>query len=135
MNNSAAINILDLSDEILLTIFNKLKNVDVLYSLLGVNKKLDKLIRDVVFTRSFDFVTTLSDEENDSRINSILDRFCINILPQIQHNIECLTLEPSLIERVLYIGHYPKLYKLTLVNLQLKIASSILTGMLPDHFI
>jgi hypothetical protein len=100
-----------------------------------VNKKLDKLIRDVVFTRSLDFVTTLSNEEYDSRINSILDRFCIDILPQIQHNLECLTLEPSLIERVLYIGHYPKLHKLTLVHLQVKVASSILTVMLPDHSI
>ncbi len=78
MNNSTVISILDLSDEILLTIFKKLNNVDVLYSLVGVNKKLDKLIRDVVFTRSLDFVATLSNEENDSRINSILDRFCID---------------------------------------------------------
>lgn len=83
MDKSTGMSILDLSDEILFTIFNKLNNVDVLYLLIGVNEKLDKLIQDVVFIRSLDFVTTLSDEENDSRINSILDRFCIDTLPQI----------------------------------------------------
>jgi hypothetical protein len=87
------------------------------------------LARDISFSRSLDFMTILSNEENDSRVNSVLDRFCIDILPGIRHNIECLTLEPSLIERVLYTGEYPKLLKLTLVNLKLEIASRILIGM------
>jgi hypothetical protein len=90
MDNSTAINIVDLSDEILLNISNKLNNIYVLYSLIGVNKKHDQLARAVVFTRSLDFVTTLSNGEND-QMNSVLDRFCINILPQIVNNIECLT--------------------------------------------
>jgi hypothetical protein len=130
MDHLTAIGILDLPDEILLTIFNKLNNIEMLYSFIGVNQKLDKLFRNIVFTsRSLDFVAMLSSEENNTRMNSILNRFCVDILPQIQHNIECLTLEPSLIERVLYSCNYPKLRKLTLVNLQLKIASHILTGM------
>jgi len=130
MDHLTAIGILDLSDEILLTIFKKLNNIDVLYSLIGVNKKLDKLARDITFTQSLNFVITLSNEADDSRINSILNRCCVDILPQIQHNIECLTLEPSLIQCILYIGNYPKLRKLTLVNLQLETASRILTGTL-----
>jgi hypothetical protein len=128
MDNSTGINIVDLSDEILLTILNKLNNVDVLYSLIGVNKRLHKLVQDITFIRSFDFVKILSDEKT----HSIFDRFCIDVLPRIQHNIECLTLEPSWIERILYLGHFPKLYKLTLANIKLAILSSYLTGMLSN---
>jgi hypothetical protein len=40
MNGSLA-NILDLPDELLLIIFTKLKNVDTLYSLMGVHERLD----------------------------------------------------------------------------------------------
>jgi hypothetical protein len=43
MSGSSA-NILDLSDEILLLISTKLKNVDVLYSLLGVGDRLDRTV-------------------------------------------------------------------------------------------
>ena len=131
MDNSTGINIVDLSDDILLTILNKLNNVDVLYSLIGVNKRLHKLVQDITFIRSFDFVKVLSDEKT----HSIFDRFCIDVLPRIQHNIECLTLEQSWIERILYLGHFPKLYKLTLVNIKLKILSSDFTGMLSNYFI
>jgi hypothetical protein len=95
-----------------------------------VNKKFDKLIRDITISRSLNFAIASSNEENNSRFNLIFDRFHVNILPEIQHNIECVTLEPSLIERFLYIGDYPRLHKITLVNLQLEIASHILTNML-----
>jgi hypothetical protein len=129
MNHLTTMNILDLPDELLLTIFNKLNSIDVLYSLIGVNQKLDKLAQDITFSRSLDFVAILSNEENDPKINSVLDRFCTDILPQVHHNIECLTLEPSLLECVLYTGEYPKLRKLTLVNLKLETLSRILTSM------
>jgi hypothetical protein len=126
MNDLIGTGILDLSDEMLLIILNKLDYIDVLYSLRGVNKKFDKLIQDPSFSQSLNFSIASSNEKN----NSILDRFHINILSKIQHNIECVTLEPSLIERFLYIVDYPKLHKITLVNLQLEIASRILTSML-----
>ena len=128
--NYSTVNILDLCDEMLLTIFNKLNNIDVLYSLIGVNQKLDRLAQDITFTRSIDLVTISSNEDNNSRTNSILDRFCFHIIPRIQHNIECLTLDPLSIDRVLRIGNYPKLHKLTLVNLPLEMASRIFNGML-----
>jgi hypothetical protein len=126
MNDLIGTGILDLSDEMLLIILNKLDYIDVLYSLRGVNKKFDKLIQDPSFSQSLNFSIASSNEKN----NSILDRFHLNILSEIQHNIECVTLEPSLIERFLYIVDYPKLHKITLVNLQLEIASRILTSML-----
>ncbi|CAF1472478.1 unnamed protein product [Rotaria sordida] len=43
-------------------------------------------------------------------------------------NIECLTLDPLSTDCVLRIGSYSKLHKLTLVNLQLEMASRIFNG-------
>ncbi|CAF3531715.1 unnamed protein product [Rotaria socialis] len=88
-------------------------------------KKLDRLARDITFTRSIDFVTILSNKKSKSRRNSTLDRFCVDIIPRIQHNIESLTLDRLSIDRVLRIGNYLKLWKLTLVNLSLKTARDI----------
>ncbi|CAF4212839.1 unnamed protein product [Rotaria sp. Silwood2] len=107
---------------------NKLSNIDILYSLIGVNRKLDRLARDITFTRSLDLVTISSNEHNDSRNKLILNRFCFDIIPRIQQNIQCLILDPLLIDRVLCIGNYPKLRKLTLVNLQFEMASRIFNG-------
>jgi len=112
----------------LLAIYNKLDNMDVLYSLIGVNGKLDRLARDVTFTQSVDLVRISSNEDNDSRNKSILDRFCFDILPRIQHNIQCLTLDALSIDSVFRIGNYPKLHNLTLVNLQFEVASRIFNG-------
>jgi hypothetical protein len=125
----SAVNILDLCDEILLVILNKLSNINVLYSLIGVNRTLDRLAQDITFTQSIDLVGISSNEH----IDSILDRFCVDIIPRIQHNIECLILDPLSIDRVLCIGNYSKLHKLTLVNLQLEVASRIFNGMSPCH--
>ncbi len=128
--NHLTVNILTLCDELLLAIFRKLNNMDVLYSLIGVNEKLDRLARDITFTQSIDLVRISSNEHNHSKTKSILNRFCIDILPRIQHNIECLTLDSLSIDRVLRIENYPKLHKITLVNLSLEMASRIFNGML-----
>ncbi|CAF1083285.1 unnamed protein product [Rotaria magnacalcarata] len=124
--NHSTVNILTLCDEILVAIFNKLNNIDVLHSLIGVNRELDRLARDITFTQSLDLVAISSNKDNDSRNNSILDRFCFDILPRIQHNIDCLTLDLLLMDRILRIGHYSKLYKINLVIFQLEMASRIL---------
>jgi hypothetical protein len=113
--NHSTVNILTFSDEILLNIFNKLNNMDVLYSLIGVNRKLDRVARDMTFTKSLDLVRILS---NDLKINLIFDRFCSDIIPRIQHHIECLTVDLFSIDRVLRIGNYPQLHNLILLNLQ-----------------
>jgi hypothetical protein len=114
----------------LLTILMKLNNVDVLYSLIGVNEKLDRLARDINFTRSIDLVTILSNSKKKSRAKSVLDRFSFDIIPRIQHNIASLTLDQLSIDRVLRNGNYPKLWKLTLINLPLKMVCGIFNGML-----
>ncbi|CAF0998150.1 unnamed protein product [Rotaria sordida] len=40
---------------------------------------------------------------------SILDRFCLQILPKIQHKIKWLNLESLSIKRILLAGYYPNL--------------------------
>ncbi|CAF5041222.1 unnamed protein product, partial [Rotaria sp. Silwood1] len=37
----------------------------------------------------------------------ILDRFCLQILPEIHHNIKWLDLESSSMKHVLRTAHYP----------------------------
>ena len=64
--------ILDLCDEMLSLILNKLNNINVLYSFKGVNRKLDRLARDIIFTQSIDLVAKSSNRHNDSRNKSIL---------------------------------------------------------------
>ena len=46
----------DLPDEILTIIFKKLNNLEVLYSLQGVNQRLNKIIRDQIFASRLNFV-------------------------------------------------------------------------------
>jgi hypothetical protein len=65
MNDSIGTGIVDLSDEMLLIILNKLEYIDVLYSLRGVNKKFDKLTRDPSLSRSLNFAIVSSNEENN----------------------------------------------------------------------
>ncbi len=118
MNHSTA-NILDLPDEILLKIFKKLNNTDVLYLISGIHEKLDSVIHDPVFTQSIDLSTA----------NTIFSRFCSDILPKIHHKVECLTLQGSSLDDVLHAGNYPSLSKLTLLNFNLDLASLVFSGM------
>ena len=46
----------DLPDEILLIIFKNLNNVDILYSLQGVNQRLNQIIQDSIFTNHLTFI-------------------------------------------------------------------------------
>ncbi|CAM4820753.1 unnamed protein product [Rotaria magnacalcarata] len=124
MNHSVA-NISALCDELLLNIFSKLSNIDVLYSFIGINQRFDKLARDITFTQSIDLTIISSDKNKNSRTTSIFDRFYLDIIPKIQHNIECFTLDSLSMERVLCIGNYSKFHKLNLVNLEIEMAFHI----------
>lgn len=111
--NHSAVGIEDLPDEMIINIWNNLNNIDVIYSFFGVSTRFDKLVRDPVYIRSIQLV------EKNSKTNkycslpdSIIDRFCLDILPQIHHCIECLILEPLSMERILLLCAYPRLRKL-----------------------
>ncbi|CAF1128894.1 unnamed protein product [Adineta steineri] len=106
----------DLPDELLIMIWNKLNNLDVFYSFIGVNKRFDKLIRDINYTRSIQLIDKDSNHKYCSLSDPLLNKLCSYFLPQIHENIECLTLEPYSMERILCAAQYPHLYKLILVN-------------------
>ena len=129
--NSLTINFLDLPDEILLTIFKKLSNTDLLYSLVGLNQALDKVVCDIKFTRIVDLTIVSSNEASELRSSAMLDRFYTYVLPRIRHNLESLTLQAEFLNRI-HAGIYPNLHKLTLVNLEISMASVIFKSMSID---
>ena len=110
MTQSNAVHLLDLPDEILMSIMSHVASVDLLYSCIGACKRLDRLARDHVHTRSVDITASTSTD-------AMLDRFCDDILPRIHHKIESLTLDASTLKRVLHSLDYPRLSELSLCEL------------------
>jgi hypothetical protein len=107
--NYKTVHLLDLPDEILLIIMKKLGSMNVLYSLLGVNQRLDQMARTINYAKSLDFSTKLSYSRLRS-INYVNTRFCHEILPQIHHNIISLTFDRLIsMTCVLLAGKYPNL--------------------------
>ncbi|CAF3235527.1 unnamed protein product [Rotaria sp. Silwood2] len=100
----------------------KLDNVDALYSLLDVNnQQLDIIAQDNTFTNTLNFVSTTLTNEIFSLNDTVIDRFCINILPRIHHNVKSLILDSLSMERILRVADYPNLTKLKLFNFSLNI--------------
>lgn len=106
----------DLPDEVLLIIFRKLDNIQVLYSLMNVNKRLNRLIHDPIFTNNLTLMQTSIDNIISPLSDKILDQFCSQILPEIHHKIQWLNIELSSIERIFSIN-YPHLHGLGIYNL------------------
>ncbi|CAF3801159.1 unnamed protein product [Rotaria sordida] len=120
--NQSDIHLLDLPNEILIIILKKLDNIDVLYSLFGINnERLDILVQDDVFINILNFVKT-------SFIDSKLDRFCTVILPQKHHCVKKLILETTSLERILLAGNYPNLTSLELFNFRQETVSRYFTN-------
>ncbi|CAF2941966.1 unnamed protein product [Rotaria sp. Silwood2] len=114
--NRSTVHLLDLPNEILFNILKKLDNVDVLYSLFGINNdRLDSIAREETFSNILNFVSTV---HNIIINDSIVDRFCNKILPQICYNVKCLIVEPMFMERILLATHYSNLTELKLFNFQ-----------------
>ncbi|CAF4128592.1 unnamed protein product, partial [Rotaria sordida] len=111
---------------------NKLDNIDVLYSLLDVdNQRLNMIVKEKTFTNTLNFVLTTSTDEILSITDPILDRFCISILPKINHNVKSLILESESMERIYLAADYPNLTELKLFNFTDKIASCYFTDESP----
>lgn len=124
----ACIYLSDLPNEILLIIFKNLTNAEVLYSLMGVNKRLNKIVSDSIFTSNVTLIRRLSNDFIYPLSWQILDRFCFEILPQIYHKIKWLNMESSSIERILLSTNYPNLSGLGLYNLDIERAKHLFTG-------
>ncbi|CAF1195948.1 unnamed protein product [Adineta steineri] len=116
----------DLPDEILMIIFRKLFNTEVLYSLIDVNKRFNTIVRDPIFTNELTLMRCLSNNRNYPLPDPILDRFCFQILPSIRHKIKWLNLESSSMKRILNVTNYPNLYGLGLYDLEIETARSLI---------
>ena len=126
------LNILNLPNEILLIIINKLNMVDVLYSLVDVNERFDHLVLHSSYIHNLNIIdmTTINSCFDGIFIihNHVLNRICEKILPRIHLQIKELTVDQHSIQRILCIVHYPQLYSLSLVNFREKWLFQYLTG-------
>ena len=111
----------DLPDEILMIICQKLNNFDVLYCLKGVNQRIDRIVHDSTFTSRLSFVKWSKCNFIDLlHCDTILNRYCLQILPDISMKIHWLYLESSSVKHILGVGNYPNLYGLGLYNIEEK---------------
>ncbi|CAF3465394.1 unnamed protein product [Rotaria sp. Silwood1] len=116
----SSIQLNDLPDEILLIIFKNLNNINLLYSLIGVNKRLNKIVYDSMFTKSLKLFNYSSYDYIHPLPDLMLDRFCLQILRDIHHNIKWLELESSSMKRVFLSANYPNLFGLNETSLMHK---------------
>ncbi|CAF0921360.1 unnamed protein product [Rotaria sp. Silwood1] len=125
----------DLPDEILMIIFKNMYNTELLYSLLDVDKRLNRIVCDSAFTYRLNLLrlvpsrlivlTSLSRYFIYPLLDPILNRFCLQILPQICDKIKWLNLESSSIKRILRSANYPALYGFGLYNIEAKEAINL----------
>jgi hypothetical protein len=132
ISNNNNLNILDLPDEILLIIFNKLNSIDALYSLVDVNERFDRLVLNSLHIRNLDTTNMVIKSYYDRTFsieNNVLSRICEKILPRINHQLNALITEQNSVKHMLTVN-YPQLNSLSLVNFQKEILFQYLTGAL-----
>ena len=136
MNNSNKkhLNILDLPDEILVIVLNKLKIVDVFYSLVDVNRRFHRLVFDSLYIHHLDMTTVTNInsvyDQSSSIDTQVLSEICSKVLPQIDHKVHKLTVEQGTMKQILPAANYSQLYSLSLINFQDEILYQYLTGIL-----
>jgi hypothetical protein len=132
MNYSNNKYILDLPDEILLIIFKKLNIIDVLYSLVDVDQRFDRLALNPLYIHDLDMTTIMTNNSTYNQTFSIdtqvLSRICQKILPRIDHQIHKLTVEECSMKLILLAANYPQLYSLSFINFHEEILYQYLTG-------
>jgi len=121
--------LLDLPNEILLLILKKLNNIDVLYSMFGVNdQQLDILLSANTFTNTLNFVLTTTNDDITSLPDGIVNRLCKNVLPKIDQTIKYLILDSLSMKIILQAANYPNLTQLKLFNFNDKIVEEYFKG-------
>lgn len=124
--NESKCRLLDLPNEILLTILRNLNSVDVLYLLFYVgNERLNYLAQDKILSSTLDFASV---DHSLLTYQQKLDQFCLDILPRISSNVWCLIVEPIAMERILLAADYSNLTRLKILNFEQKVAFKYLTG-------
>lgn len=122
------VQLMDLSDEILLIIFEELNNAEILNSLMGINTRLDQILCDPIFTNHLTLMRSSSNDLFHPLVDVILDRFCSKVLPQIHRNIKRLNLESLSMERILLASDYPNLCGLGLYQIDYDTALRLFSG-------
>jgi hypothetical protein len=127
------LNILDLPDEILLMIFNKLNGIDALYSLVDVNERFDRLVLNSLHIRTLNMTKMVIKSHYDrtfSLDNNFLLKISERILPRIRHQITELIVEQNSMKHIFLTDTYPQLNSLSFVNFEEEILFQYLTGRL-----
>jgi hypothetical protein len=117
-----------LSDEILILILRKLSNIEVLYSLIGVNQRLNRIAYDSIFVNNLTLFERSSNGSIQPLPHSRFERFFREILPSIHHKIKWLNLESTSMENTLLAATYPDLHGLGLYGIDVENALSLFTG-------
>jgi hypothetical protein len=128
-NNNHA-NILDLPNELLQIIFNKLNMIDVLYSLVDVNERFDQLLFDPLYIHNLDMTIKPLSDDTSLIHDEILERICSKILPRIHCEVNQISVEPNSMKRILHSVNYPRLDTASLINFEEEILLHYITGML-----
>jgi hypothetical protein len=130
-SNTNNVNILDLPDEILLSIFNKLNGIDAFYSLVDVNKRFDRLVLNSLRIRTLNMTKMVIKSYYDrtfSLDNHFLSKISKKILPRIHHQLNELIVEQNSIKHIFHTDTYPQLDSLSFVNFEKEILFQYLTG-------
>ncbi|CAM4848223.1 unnamed protein product [Rotaria magnacalcarata] len=115
------IHLLDPPNEMFRIIFNKLNATDMLYSLVNVNQRFDRVVLDPLNVQYLDFVTKPFNIRNLSIHAQILQKVRENILPRIKDKVKKLTVDPISMKFILGIVRYSQLYSLSLIDYKPKI--------------
>jgi len=128
--------LLDLPDEILLIIIEKLQSFDVLYSVVGVNKRLNNIAANVISRSNINLVKTSSTCSIRPLDKSELDQLCLYTLPQMHHHIKSMLIEFSSVECILHSGDYPNLFILGLIRMPYALSSNYFSSIMQmiSHF-
>ncbi|CAF1033448.1 unnamed protein product [Adineta steineri] len=104
--------------------------VDVLYSLVDVNQRFDRLVLDPLTIRNLDMTIRTFESIYDQTFSiddKIVSRICDQILCRIYDQINALTIEQYSMKRILHANNYPQLYSLSLINFEGEILHQYLT--------
>jgi hypothetical protein len=131
--NKNNLNILDLPDEILLIIFNKLNGIDALYSLVDVNERFDRLVLNSLRIRTLDMTNMIIKSyyhRTFSLDNHFLSKISEKIWPRIRHQLKELIVEQNSVKHIILTDTYPQLDSLSFVDFDNEILFQYLTGRL-----
>jgi len=125
------INILDLPDETLLIILSKMDMIDVLYSLVDVNKCFNQLVFDLVYIHHLDLTVKTSLDHNLPVDNQVFNQIRTKVLPRICSKVNKITITPPSMDFIFNTTiDYPQLHSLLLADFEHKTLYRYITSIL-----